>query len=91
MTVINRSARLQGQPGAAGIIGVKGQKVSETGGRRSTQCLGLFVLHRVCSQEAEGGKGGGNTVQTMLLVTKLPLIFSPKPHVELLFSCYTII
>lgn len=44
MTVINRGAPLQGQPGAMGAIGVKGQKVSDIGGRRSSQCLGLFVL-----------------------------------------------
>lgn len=50
MTVINRGALPQGQPGAAGTIGVKGQKVSDIGGRHSTQCLGLSVLHRVCSQ-----------------------------------------
>lgn len=61
MTVINRGALPQGQPGAAVTIGVKGQKVSDIGGRRSAQCLGLFVLHRVCSQEAEGGTGGGNS------------------------------
>lgn len=49
MTVINRGAVSQGQPGATGTIGVKGQKVSDICGRRSTQCLGLSVLHRVCS------------------------------------------
>lgn len=47
MTVINRGALPQGQPAAAGTIGVKGQKVSGIGGRRSAQSL--FVLHRVCS------------------------------------------
>lgn len=53
MTVINRGALPQGQPGAAASIGVKGQKVSGIGGRRSPQCLGLLVLQCVCSREKQ--------------------------------------
>lgn len=66
MTVINGCALPQGQPGATGTIGVKGQKVSDLSGRRSTQCMGLFVLHLVCSQEAEGGTGGGNALHAII-------------------------
>lgn len=58
MTVINRGALPQGQSGATGTVGVKGQKVSDIDGRRFTRSLDFFVLHHVCSQEAEGGTGG---------------------------------
>lgn len=53
MTVINRGALPQGQPGAAATVGVKGQKVSGIGGRRSLQCLGLLALQRLCSREKQ--------------------------------------